>query len=133
MTASRLGRAFSLEAVDIGWRVYSTTRFYAGTDPDIPDPVGGVVVDVLRYREIDTTTGEMVDRTIFRCLDYRHQTQHLDATEIDTTQLDGLNRASCYAAMRYLVSTINLRRRGQPTSDEIDNLRYAWTLIKAAL
>ena len=130
---SRVGREFALEAVDVGWRVYSTSRFYAGTDPEAPDPLGGVVVDRLQYREIDVDTGELADKTIFRVLDYRHQWQHLDADEIDTSQLDGLNRAACYAAMRALISTINFRRRGQPTSDEIDNLRYAWALLKAAL
>ena len=131
MTASRLGRAFSLEAVDVGWRVYSTTRFYAGGDPEVPDPLGGVVVDRLQYREIDVDTGELADKTIYRVLDYRHRWQHLDADEIDTAQLDGLNRPACRAAARYLCSTVNLRRRGDFTSDEIDALRYAVDLIKA--
>ena len=131
MTASRLGRAFSLEAIDIGWQVYSTKRSYAGGDDY---KLGGTVVDVLQYREVEVDTGELADKTINKCLDYRHQWQHLDADEVDIDNPEfGFNRASCYAAMRYLISTINLRRRGQPTSDEIDNLRYAWTLIKAAL
>ena len=133
MTGSRLGHAFAVEAVDIGWKVYSTTRFHAGGDPDLPDPIGGTVVETLHYREIDTTTGELDNKTIYRVLDHRRQWQHLDADEIDTTQLDGVDRNSCYAAMRWLISRISLKRRGMPTSDEIDNLRYAWALLKAAL
>lgn len=113
--------------------MYSTTRFYAGGDPEVPDPLGGVVVDRLQYREIDVDTGELADKTIFRVLDWRHQWQHLDADEIDTGQLDGVSRPACYAAMRALISQVNLRRRGQPSSDETDNVRYAWTLLKAAL
>ena len=133
MTGTRLGREFALEAVDVGWKVYSTTRFYAGGDPDVPDPLGGVVVDRLAYDELDTDTGEIRARIIYRVLDYRHQWQHLDADEIDTGQLDGLSRAACYAAMRALIAQVNLRRRGQPSSDETDNVRFAWALLKAAM
>ena len=133
MTGSRLGHAFALEAVDIGWKIYSRTRFQAGGDPDLPDPIGGTVVETLAYREIDPDTGDISDRTIYRCLDWRRRWQHLDADEIDTRPgLAGLDRNACYAAARWLTTQINTRRRGPLTADESDMLRYAHHLDRAA-
>ena len=117
--------------VEVGWKIYSQTRHYAGTDPDIPEPVGGTVVEQLDYRELDPETGEIHARTVYRCLDWRHQWQHLDATEIGT--IEGLDRNACWAGMRWLIRQISQKRRGRPTRDEIDAVRYAWTLLKASL
>lgn len=136
MTASRLGRAFALEAVDIGWKIYSTKRHYAGTDPDLPDPLGGTVVERLHYDEIDPDTGEIRARTVYRTLATWRPSDPwawLDADEIDITQLAGVDRNACYAGMRWLIRRISLKRRGMPTSDEIDALRYAVELLKAAM
>ena len=134
--SSRLGHAFAVEAVEPGWKAYSRTRHYAGTDPDLPDPLGGTVVERLDYQELDPETGEIRPRTVYRTLATWRPSDPwawLDADEIDTTQLQGVDRNACYLGMRWLIKGIKLNRRGQPSRDEIDNLRYAWTLVKAAL
>jgi hypothetical protein len=132
----RLGRAFALEAVDVGWKAYSTTRHYAGTDADLPPPVGGTVVEKLAYREIDPDTGDITNRTVYRTLATWRPSDPwawLDADEIDIAQLAGVDRNACYLGMRWLIRQVNARRRGPPTSDETDSLRYAWALLRAAL
>jgi hypothetical protein len=126
-------REFALEHVGPGWEVYSTKRFMAGADPDMPLPMGGTVVQVLPpFTELDT--GEMTGAR-YRCLPpWRRDTWHiLTAEEVDLDLLAGVNRNACSAgAVRLLRPLFERKRAGLRGRDDVerihdaDRLAHAW-------
>lgn len=120
---------FAVEGVAPGWAVYSTTRRYAG---GAEYAVGGVVIEVLPgYTDADT--GE-IRPPRFKCVDrYRpeHPWQYLDAPEVDTSLLNGVDRLAATGAALYLLRQIPAKRRlFRP--DDVALIHDAWILAKAA-
>ena len=121
--------------VEVGWKnLQPNPAHYAlSTDPDIPEPVGGTVVEQLDYRELDPETGEIHARTVYRCLDSAPPMATPRRHPKSAPSKDS-DRNACWAGMRWLYPPDQPRkRRGRPTRDEIDAVRYAWTLLKASL
>jgi len=124
--ATVVSKDFSLEPVNVGWRVWSKSRF-VNTDPDFPDPVGGMCVEVIHDQWTDDQTGEIVAATRYRCLatwrppPFREPI--LEAAEVDTTNLGGLDRAGAFACVRELVRPIATGKKKAPTATDL----RAWT------
>ena len=126
------GRQLTLEAIGVGWPIYSTERRYLETDL----PVGGTVVEVVHDQDIDPDTGEVQDRTRYRVLcTWRPSNpwQLIQPAEVDTGQLYGIDRNACATGVRWCARQISQKRRGLLTSDELDALRAAWALARAGL
>jgi hypothetical protein len=125
------GREFVLSAVRPGWPIYSRTR----TDHTGEFPLGGIVVEVLHSSRTDAETGEIAEATVYRCLDQWKAEpppyQWLDAAEVDTSQVPGVNRARAAAGCYWLLDRVpHTRRVIHPR--EVDYLRDAWTLAVAS-
>jgi hypothetical protein len=130
------GRILTLNQIDIGWRVYSATRFHAGSDPDLPEPVGGLVVEIGQRTAVDMDTGEIETHTSYLCLDWRRAWQTLTADEINLASLEAPNRRAMAAAVRWLTgqaARAGARHRGDLTDPEIEHLTRAARLMMAAL
>lgn len=123
-------RQLTLDAVGVGWPVYSNQRRYTDCD----SPVGGLVVEIIDNARTDPETGEIADVRLFRCIaTWRPQPlQTLDAREVDLDLLYGLDRGMCAIMIRFCVRQISQKRRGWLTSDETDWLRHAWAIARAA-
>jgi hypothetical protein len=130
------GRILALNRIQPGWRIWSRTRHHAGGDADLPDPLGGIVVDIGQRTAVNMETGEIETRTTYTVLDWRHDWQTLTPDEIDLQTLEAPNRSSIAAACRFLVAQAfraGGRRRGTLTDREIEYLTRAHTLMVAAL
>jgi hypothetical protein len=115
-------RQFTLEAVDVGWPIWSAERRYAGDEYD-QQPVGGVVVEVTHQRHDDAVTGEIIEVTSYRAVDLyrrRHPWQLLRAGEVDLEQLSGLSITGATAVIRWLCRSVadNKSRTLRPSDVE---------------
>jgi hypothetical protein len=128
-------RDFALEHVGPGWELYSAKRFQAGGDPELHDPLGGIVVDVAHDHRVDPETGEIVDQARYRCLPWRRSDSWviLSADEVDLTKLVGVNRGACNAgAIRLLQPLfVGRKRAGLRGLDDVEAIHDAWRLAAA--
>ncbi len=127
-------RAFSLADVGPGWKIFSVSRFVAG-DPDYPEPLGGLCLEVLHVSSADPETGEILEQTAYRCLatwrpaPFQYPT--LAAGEIDLGQLAGSSRHSIELAVRWLCRPV-AGGRGWLSGRESQAITDAWRLVAAA-
>jgi hypothetical protein len=114
--------------VEAGWAIESTERRYAGTDL----PIGGVVVEV-SPGYLDDDTGEITP-TRYRILD-RWRTGHewntLEAPEVNTRALRGVDRLAATSGVYWLLRQIPDGRRVLHPKD-VAHLHDAWILGVAA-
>jgi hypothetical protein len=104
-------RDFALGAIGPGWKVFSAERHLAAGEDDMAfaQPVGGTVVEVIHDRLVDRETGEIAERTRYRCLATWHPSKPwhlLDAGEVDVDQLAGVDRQSATTAVRWLLRPV---------------------------
>ena len=126
------GRQLALDAIGIGWKVYSATRNHAEDGL----PIGGTVTDVYEERFADPDTGELGEHLRFRVLDWRTRWQTVDGDEIDFAALEPLSRQACYSAADRLVDQVHMsryKRRSFWDGDDIARIHAAHRLILAAL
>jgi hypothetical protein len=123
------GRDFALEPIGPGWTIYSTATIDSALE------AAGVVVEVIHGQAVDDQTGEINASTRYRCCRYwtpSAPSVYVEAKDVDTSQLAGIDRLSASAAVRWLVRPLVLRRRGvQLTGNEIQAIHDAWRLAAA--
>jgi len=129
--AATPGRDFSLEQIGPGWSLYSNASIEGQLDPV------GVVVEVQHRQGADPDTGEIIAATLYRCCRYWTPASPwviIPASEVDTSQLIGLDRMSASVAARWLLGPVaprSNRRRQQLSKREIDAITDAWRLARA--
>lgn len=130
-------RDFTLEDVGPGWEVFSRDRTYVGdVEPELRDPVGGLCVEVIHPTVADPETGELTERTCYRCLIWRGRQpvyEILDSGEVDLSALYGVNRFRAFTSFcRLLQPIVTSNRRApraaddQPVDDAIRLWRVLW-------
>jgi hypothetical protein len=123
------GRTFALTHITPGWLLYTTRTLDAALDP------AGVVVETIHHQHTDPETGEIVAATRYRVYNpWTNRYDTIDAAEIDTNQLAGLDRRTAGLAARRIVRPLVQARRGQATDldrRDIDALHDAWRLAAA--
>jgi hypothetical protein len=123
-------RGFTLAQIDVGWSIFSNERRWADTE----DPLGGLVCEVIHDQAVDDETGETWDRTRFSCLMTWVPSRPwvmLDAAEIDLTQLSGIDRESCWIAVKWLTRPLAQSRRRWPNPHDLDAIDLAYRLARA--
>jgi hypothetical protein len=131
------GRQFTLAAIGPGWKLESNRRrINTADDYGLCDAIAGTCVEVIHDSVADPDTGELYDRTRYRCLALADRPRdpwiYLAADEIDTHQLYGLDRRATAIAARWLLKQVNASRRSWFNPSEISALHDVMTLIKAA-
>jgi hypothetical protein len=127
------GRDFDLGVIRPGWTLYSRA-----TDEGRLE-AAGVCVEVLHRRVVDDDGEILGERTTFRCLRYWTPAMpwvYLDAGDVDTTQLFGLDRITASAGARWLVKPLVVsrsahRQKEQLSGSDIERIHDAWRLAGA--
>jgi hypothetical protein len=129
--ASAPGRDFALEPIGPGWTLYSTA-----SEETQMTPVG-VCVEVVQDTLDDYETGERIHRTRYRCIRRVRgsSTIYVDAGDVDTTQLAGLDRTSAWTTALWLLQPLIVRQRWTktPSRQEAEAVHDAWALTRAVL
>jgi hypothetical protein len=122
-------RSFMLSAVGPGWVLYTPDHHWAGEDLEYPGQAG-TVVEVLRQRHDDQETGEIVEITRYRCLATWRPSRPwstVDAGDVDTHQLAGVDRRAAAVAIRWLVRPV-ASGKGLLSASEQRAVVDAWRL-----
>ena len=123
------GRDFDLEPVGPGWLLYSTATIETQLEPV------GICVEVIHGEWIDEETGEVLPRTRYRCLRrvQGSSSVYLDAADVDTKQLCGLDRVGAWTTALWLLKPLIVRKSWSrtPSAHEIEAVHDAWRLTAA--
>ncbi len=125
-------REFALAAVGPGWYLHTPGRHFVGEELEEPGQAG-VCVEVVRRRHDDLETGEVIEATSFRCLATWRVSRPwavVDASEVDTHQLAGIDRRAAAVAVRWLVRPV-AEGKGLLNAKERDSVVDAWRLAVA--